>query len=186
MRKQVGFTLIELMVVLVIAGIIAATAMPSMQAFIQNNRIKSQMFDLLNAVNVARTEAVKRRTTVSLCRSNANTDVTPTCGGTANTWTTGWLVFEDDDGDGVYDSADDTIILKGGEAGSGVAVMATSSTLVYQTDGTTIDPDGTTTNIIRFAICDDRGENFGRQIDVMMVGRANIEQAPISDCDTPT
>ncbi len=179
MRKQVGFTLIELMVVLVIAGIIAATAMPSMQAFVQNNRIKSQMFDLLNAVNVARIEAVKRRTTVSLCRSDDNTDLTPTCGGTANTWTTGWLVFEDDDEDGVYDSTDDTIILKGGEAGSGVAVMATSNTLIYQTDGSV-------NTITRFAICDDRGENFGRQIDVMRVGRANIKQAPISDCDTPT
>lgn len=182
-KKNSGFTLIEVMIIMVIAGVLAAIAMPNLQNFIKNNRIKSQMYDLLNAVNIARTEAVKRKTTVSLCRSNDNTDSTPTCAGTTNTWTDGWLVFEDDDGDGVYESADDTIISKGGAAGTGVTIMATSNILTYQTNGSV-------NTITRFAICDDRDESSGRQISVMRVGRANVEQGtagtPISDCTAPT
>lgn len=137
------------------------------------------MYNILNAANVARTEAVKRKTTVSLCSS----DDIVSCAGTADTWTTGWIVFEDVNGNGDYDAADDTIILSGGEAGYLITIKATSGSLMYETDGTT-------DTITRFAICDDRLESSGRQINVMNVGRANLETGtsgtPISDCTTPS
>ena len=176
-KKNNGFTLIEVMIVVVIVGVMAAIAGPELTAFTKNNRIKSQLYNILNAANVARTEAVKRKSRVSLCSSN-DTVTTPTCAGTASTWTTGWLVFEDDNGNGDYDAADDTIILSGTDAGGDVTIKATSDFLTYQTDGST-------NTITRFAICDDRDKIFGRQIDVRNVGRANVTKGA-SNCTTPT
>lgn len=102
---------------------------------------------MLNAVNIARSEAVKRKATVTLCRSN-DTVTTPSCGGTANTWTTGWLVFVDEDADGAYDR-DETLLATGNPVSGTLAITRTANSLSY-------NPDGTVSAITRFAICDDR------------------------------
>jgi type IV fimbrial biogenesis protein FimT len=179
--RSMGFTIMELMLTIAVAAVLFGIAVPYMGDFVKNGRIKSSMYDMLNAINVARSEAVKRKATVTLCRSN-DTVTTPSCGGTANTWTTGWLVFVDTDGDGVYDTGE-TLLATGNPTSGTVAIMGTANSLSY-------NPDGTVTTITRFAICDDRGEDWGRQIDVLLVGRANVTQgttdSPISNCTNPT
>jgi len=177
-KKRKGFTLIELMMVMAIVGTVIAIAVPNIGEFIKNNRIKSRMFDLLNAINQARTEAVKRKDTIIICRSN-DTDDAPTCAGDANTWTTGWIVYADVDDDGALTVDPDIVISKAIPAGGTVAIMSTADELIY-------NPDGTTDTFTRFAICDNRGEENGRQVNVALVGRAAIYSYPIDDCDAPT
>ena len=63
-----GFTLMELMVVLALASIMVALAVPSMQQFARNNRLTTAANDMLHAVSLARTEAIKRQSSsVTVC-----------------------------------------------------------------------------------------------------------------------
>ena len=55
-----GFTLLELMVTVAVAAILATVAVPGFRDLIQNNRVTTQTNELVTALNFARTEAVKR------------------------------------------------------------------------------------------------------------------------------
>jgi type IV fimbrial biogenesis protein FimT len=79
-RAARGFTLVELLVVLSILGIMMGIGIPSFKTFIGNQRAKSTAYELVTSLLLARSEAIKR-----------NTDVTITPS-TANTWTSGWSV----------------------------------------------------------------------------------------------
>lgn len=65
-KRSKGFTLLELMIVLVIAGITLTAAFPSFQGMLARNRIATQTNDLLLAINLARSEALRVGGTVSV------------------------------------------------------------------------------------------------------------------------
>ncbi len=67
-----GFTLIELMVVVLIMAILATMAVPSFQTMIQQNRINGYTNELVSALSVARSEAVKRGVSVELLAQGAD------------------------------------------------------------------------------------------------------------------
>lgn len=59
-RSQSGFSLIELMVVIVIMGIVMAIGIPSFNTWIENGQIRTGTESLSNGINLARTEAIRR------------------------------------------------------------------------------------------------------------------------------
>jgi type IV fimbrial biogenesis protein FimT len=61
-----GFTLIEVLVTIAIVGIALGAAVPSYNAMIARNRLATQTNDVLVAINMARSEALKVGSTVSL------------------------------------------------------------------------------------------------------------------------
>jgi type IV fimbrial biogenesis protein FimT len=77
-----AFTLVELVVTLAIVGILAAIAAPSFSKMIANQRVKSVATDLYIALAKARSEALKRNTSVI---------VAPKTGGQ---WASGWTISE--------------------------------------------------------------------------------------------
>ncbi len=58
MKKNSGFTMIELMVTVGIIGIVMAFGVPSMQIYIKNDRLTSQINTLVGHLAYARSEAV--------------------------------------------------------------------------------------------------------------------------------
>jgi type IV fimbrial biogenesis protein FimT len=66
MNRFAGFTLIELMVTLAVAAILVTIAVPGMATLVQNSRTTSQTNELVSALNLARSEAVKRGRTVTV------------------------------------------------------------------------------------------------------------------------
>lgn len=96
-----GFTLLELMLVLVIFGILVGVGVPAMGNFFRNARMSAAANDLLAAMYVARTEAIKRRTPVTLCTSTNPNDADPACG--ATDVLNGWFVFVDNNNNGQWD-----------------------------------------------------------------------------------
>jgi type IV fimbrial biogenesis protein FimT len=79
-RRTAGFTITEMLVVVAIMGLLAAIATPYMGDMIRRQRIKTASFDVFSSLAFARSEAIKRNTTVTLVPTNA-----------AN-WAFGWRV----------------------------------------------------------------------------------------------
>lgn len=85
-----GFTLIELIIVITIAGILAAAAAPSFRSFIASQRVKSASFDLIAALTQTRSEAIKR---------NATAPATVSMTAVGGDWKNGWsIVYTDASG----------------------------------------------------------------------------------------
>ena len=194
MRPQgsmAGFTLIELLIVVALSAILMTVAVPSFQTMVANNRITSHTNELVMAMNLARSEAVKSNVRVILCRSADPTASPPSCGGSANDWTTGWLLFASGDANNTYQAGVDTLIRVGEAARTGVQIRTNGTSdnnLEINSDGTTNEGGGTAA----FAICDDRDadgdfdEQWGRQIQVSPSGHIRLIRAPIPNCQAPT
>ncbi len=113
-----GFTIIELMVAVAVLAILVSLAAPSMRATLQNNRATAQANQLVTALNLARSEAVKRGSIVALCSSEdgnaCRTD-------DAFDWSDGWILFDDNNdaliGDPVINSPDEVLRAWGALAG---------------------------------------------------------------------
>lgn len=80
--KPHGFTLIELMVVVALAAIMASLAAPSFKSFVSGQRVKTAASDFAMAAILARSEAIKR---------NADVTISPATSG-ATGWKDGWSV----------------------------------------------------------------------------------------------
>jgi len=87
LNPKKGFTLIELMVVLVILGILVVAGVLGMQTLLGNMSVNSSSNRLLSTLAYARGEALTRSTVVMVCRSS---DLV-TCSGT---WSDGWIVID--------------------------------------------------------------------------------------------
>jgi len=98
-NRAQGMTLIELLTAMLVLAILMGIAVPSFREFTQNNRTIAATNDLVTALNLARSEALRRATTTVVCASNNQ----QTCSG-STTWTTGWIAFNDANINGVVDA----------------------------------------------------------------------------------
>lgn len=105
MRKSKGFTILELLMVMLIVGILAAVGTSSFKYVTTSNRISSEINGLLGDMQFARSQAIKTGTAVTVCPS---ADAS-TCTGNS-TWSAGWIVFLDFNGNGSVDNGVDLVI----------------------------------------------------------------------------
>lgn len=119
--QQAGFTLVELMVTLTIVVVLTSMAVPGFQTMLVGHRLETAADTLASDFRFARAEAVKRSAQVSICASNSGT----ACTGSGGLWKEGWIVFVDDDGDGVFETGDEIVRVQ--DAFSGIASIASAS-----------------------------------------------------------
>lgn len=171
-RTQSGFSLIELMVALAVLAILVTVAAPSFRSMLLNNRMTSQINGFVTALQFARSEAVKRNATVSLCPKGT----TLTCSG--SNWENGWLIFADANGNGAFNSADDTAISVG-EPLDGGATMRGSASVA---SSIRYDSTGAASNSGTFTVCDDRGSAHAHAIAVSGTGRPSTQTTATLSC----
>jgi type IV fimbrial biogenesis protein FimT len=158
-----GFTIVELMTTLAIAAILAAIAAPSFTAIIQDNRLVTQVNELQASIALARSEAIKLNNNVTVCRSSNGSSCT-------GNWQNGWIVFSDNDFDGVFDAADlDTLLRVHGPISAGNSITFTQNRVIYNGSGLV---RGSSDGI--FTVCDDRGATSAKAIIISTTGRARL------------
>ncbi|MDD3518146.1 MAG: GspH/FimT family pseudopilin [Chromatiales bacterium] len=170
MKRVMGFTLVELMIVLLVAAVALGLGVPSFNRLIQNNRITTHANELVGTLHFARSEANKRGIPVSLCGS----DDGASCNGTSQ-WKDGWVVFVDADGDGALDTSDadtddeeqDNKVLRVVGALKGNASLTGETRVTYVATGQVVAAANLELTISA------SGTNLVRCISVSLVGRVS-------------
>lgn len=167
-----GFTLLELIITLAVAGILMGLAAPSFTTIIKNNRLIAHNNELLTALSLAKSEALKRGQSVSVCKRNIAGNA---CDST-KTWSDGWLVFSDQDGDGVVDGGDNDEIIRVYDS------LTNNITLSYSLNQVTFSGLGFSEGYSgAFKFCDDRSASYARGLILANTGQIN--QAEDSNTD---
>ena len=99
-----GFTLQEMIVTLVIASVLLVIAAPNLRVFLQKNHMAAQVNLLLADLHRARSEAIKRRTQVTVCRLDGSSTAPKCASGDGKGWEVGWVVFSDGNDNSVIDA----------------------------------------------------------------------------------
>lgn len=101
---NIGFTVIELIITLLVVAIMTAVAIPQMRALFQNNRLTTQANSLISDITLAK-DFAKGRGIVVICTSSNGT----ACDGSG--WGSGRLIFADAiPNDFIYTAATDRLL----------------------------------------------------------------------------
>lgn len=179
--QQAGFTLIELMIVIVVLAIFVTVGVPNFQNLIRENRLATQANELVSSLHFARSEAIKRRLPIALCRTANGT----TCvAGGPPTWETGWLIFVDDnvngvdgeatDNDGIFNSTEQLLRSVSAKPTSTLrsTVAGSNDTVRYRINGLLLNAPG------NFDLCDLNTADTAskRNININVTGQVQTTQ----------
>lgn len=190
-RQAKGFTLIELMITLLVAALVLGIGVPNFQEFVANNRMATATNDVISALHLARSEAVKLRRNVSICPSADWDAANPTCnaGGLLGN---GYIVFSDCSAanpcglPNLTVDAFDTVISARGPLPQGIGPLVTTDAagpeyFSFSATGFPRTAAGAAAPVSNVQLCDDRGDHdtggntaAGRWIQITPTGRPQI------------
>lgn len=166
MRSQKGFTLIELMITIPIAAILLAVAVPNLRDFLVRAALSSQSIDFMSDLALARSEAAKRGSRVTVCISANGT----TCSSPGTDWAGGRIVFVDAPVYGTVDGGD-TILKVSNPNTTGNTVVSTFSTGFVQYLGSGVTNLAGAANTV--TIC--KSGQTGSVITISATGRVHSD-----------
>ena len=180
--KARGFTMPELVITLGITAIVMSVAVPSISNIIKDNRLVTQLNSVITDIHYARSAAATRDVRVILCRTADPTADYPSCDGSINNWSSGYLVFADDGNNtnNTFETGTDTLLRRGMPSDDSVRMRTTST----WNNNLEINPNGALneSSTAIMSICDSRGEENGRQISIALNGLPRMYSGNISDC----
>lgn len=174
-KAQSGFTLLELMLVVTIAGLLLGFGVPAMGNFFRNARITGAANDVMGGLHFARSEAIKRRVPVTLCTSADPLNNDPVCDPSA--LLTGWVAFVDPNQNGQRDAAE-VVLLQHEPMPDTITARSSANPfqVTYLINGFALNA-----NAAQLVLCDERGNtptggelSSARGIRIAVTGRAGV------------
>lgn len=174
-QSQLGFTFTEIMVTVAILAIVVRIMVPSFTEFIASGRVTSQTNALVNALQLARSEAVRRGAPVCVKRTTDN-------------WANGWQVFVEKDNRRVVSAsgfcAEETDATKKAQAliqthdarVSDFTMASTefTSAVRFNALGVSVDKDDKMVGG-SFQLCRNGNEANSRQVSISATGMVSIK-----------
>jgi len=158
-----GFTLIELMVTIAVLAIVVTIGVPSFRNIIVSNSVAFDRDEFFTLVTFARSEAIKRGTAITICKSSNGTSCDDSLG-----WNGGWLAFHDANANGTMDSGEDPVRTVGPLDGQvAVSHSAGDDEITYGSRGLLVRGQGTIT------FSHSAGSQFDKTVEVGLTGRAS-------------
>ena len=182
MRPSSGFTLIELIVTIAVAGILLALAVPSFRETTLNNQRAARVNELVSDLNFARGQALALRSPATICRSSNSDANSPTCGSGAG-WEEGWVTFRDNDGDGAFDAGDQVLRRHGALISAEEVARPANQRFSIRGNNNivnraTFEPSGISGNNGTLVVCDLRNDfRLARVVELAVGGRAESYDA---------
>lgn len=167
-RRWQGYTLLELVISLGLVATTLAWGVPSFGVLLRDTTRTREVNQFVQAVYVARSEAIKRNGVVSLCPSRNGATCSPSA-----LWNTGWLLFVnlDRDSPAVRDAGEPLLrVYQPWDTGH---ITSNRSTLSFRPFGQM----GVTATV---TFCDDRGARAARAVIISQTGRPRISSRSAS------
>ena len=164
-----GFTLVELLITVVVAGVLMSIAAPNFSDAMQNSRQTVIVNELMGALRYARSEAIKQSTRTAVCARGADTS----CG---NDWNQGHIVFVDNGATPGDIDTDETVLRVSTAAEQGDifnrARLVNTNEEPLPRPFIRFGPRGTSnwSGAGYFIVCDSRGDEFARAINLTLSG----------------
>jgi type IV fimbrial biogenesis protein FimT len=162
LRRQRAFTLVELLACLAVMAVLAAWGIPSFAALARDSARTREVNQFVQAVYLARSEAIKRNGVVSLCPSPNGSTCSP-----ATRWDGGWLVFVNADHDSPAARDGGEELLRVYEPWDAGRILSNRTTLSFRPFGQV----GVTATV---TFCDDRGAAAARAVIISQTGRPRV------------
>ena len=174
-----GFTLVEALSVLAVTGTVLALAVPPLGVVVQTTRLATASNDVLASLLLARSEAIKRKLRVVMCKSADGQSCT-----TAGGWQQGWIVFADANND-AQRTADEQLLHVGRAASAAMRLTGTTPVARY----VSYAPDGATKTVGggfqagTLTVCVQSAKpGTGRQVIINADGRPRTQKVQLASC----
>lgn len=163
--KQRGYSLYDLLITSAVASVLGVGAV-GMSSLVQDSRLTAGVNQLMAELSLARSEAIKRRSAITLCASATGTE----CRGSRK-WHDGWIIFWDLNGNGRLEPDESVLRVQESPAIKSLTLGAwgpgTGQWITYEADGTT-KQNGT------FTFCDNRGASKAKAVILLGTGRPRV------------
>jgi type IV fimbrial biogenesis protein FimT len=161
---QAGYSIYDLMVTSVVAGVLGVGAI-SMNSLVQDARLTAAVNLLMVELNLARNEAIKRNTIITLCKSSNGISCSR-----QTAWNNGWIVFTDDNNNHDADPGETVIRVQQGLEGNLNLRYGETGSYSY----VRYNPSGEAWPGATFSFCDSRGAAKAKAIIVYWTGRPRV------------
>lgn len=164
--KNRGFTLIEAIITIAVMSILAAVSIPSYHRMVMNNEVYSLSSELMNALRLAQSEAIRRGVRVALTPHTRS----------ESQWLQGWIVFEDLASIGVKNTEEELIRSYSIDKFKS-AVRTTKTSIVFLPNGSALR--GSEVSDI-FSICPANGEAVSYTVEIERSGNITGQKGALN------